>query len=405
MNILDLFNGDLTRALTASEIALRSTQFGRGGVVRAEADTQNNKILFRLMNTGRTFESIEDAFVEASSMAITQFERIVPDAGRIGTAVNNPRRAQMGAILQSLQDEYSHKMSGVNQKFEDFVKQRLGATSADELSFEIVSTQAQRGTQATRFLEMAKKELGGYIPFVSDEGIDLLQLSLGGKKLSSVDTHLLLGYLGNNVLGDAEVMKVFGQGKTPESIEKYLAKIPKRMRSFMSDRDITIGLQDILEIMGGVNKYGKPFAGRKYKAPGQKIMTDEMFLVIEEGLDVFRKYAPGVRARDELVYKAMRNVDAAGVIESVFELQQDRLGMTAAETSAYKTRINDIIKSKEFKKILNSSKSNKKLEELIGNSTFGNEFQEFFSLVMQTSEREFDGLGVLNKKLLDRSKK
>lgn len=268
MNILDLFNGDLTRALTASEIALRSTQFGRGGVVRAEADTQNNKILFRLMNTGRTFESIEDAFVEASSMAITQFERIVPDVGRIGTAVNNPRRAQMGAILQSLQDEYSRKMTGADralQPFQEFITKRLGASSADELSFEIVSTQAQRGTQATKFLEMAKKELGGYIPFVSDEGIDLLQLSLGGKKLSSIDTHLLLGYLGNNVLGDAKITSVFGQGGSPEKIEEYLAKIPKRMRSFMSDRDVTIGLQDVLEIMGGANKYGNQLRNRNWK--------------------------------------------------------------------------------------------------------------------------------------------
>lgn len=265
MNILDLFNGDLTRALTASEIALRSTQFGRGGVVRAEADTQNNKILFRLMNTGRTFESIEDAFVEASSMAITQFERIVPDVGRIGTVVNNPRRAQMGAILQSLQDRYNSKMTGADLGFEDFIKQRLGASSADELSFEIVSTQAKRGTQATKFLEMAKKELGGYIPFVSDEGVDLLQLSLGGKKLSSVDTHLLLGYLGNNVLGDAKIKSVFGEGGSPEKIEEYLAKIPKRMRSFMSDRDVTIGLQDVLEIMGGVNKYGNQLRNRNWK--------------------------------------------------------------------------------------------------------------------------------------------
>lgn len=106
----------------------------------------------------------------------------------------------------------------------------------------------------------------------------------------------------------------------------------------------------------------------------------------------------------------MEKVNAEGIIESVFELKG--LTMSAAELSEYKTRINNILNSKDFRQALIYGETNDSFKKVVlGDETnplgldLGDEFNDFFKQAMLTSEREFDGLGVLNKKLLDRSKK
>lgn len=129
-------------------------------------------------------------------------------------------------------------------------------------------------------------------------------------------------------------------------------------------------------------------------------------------MDVFRKYAKLQSSRDVLVTKAMENVNAEEIIESVFELKGRT--MSATELSGYKTRINNILNSKDFRQALIYGQTNDSFEKVVlGDKTkpldrgldLGDEFNDFFNQVMLTSEREFDGLGILNKKLLDRSKK
>ena len=47
MNILDLFGGDVNKLMTASEIAMRRTEFGRSGVISHELDPSGTALKFR----------------------------------------------------------------------------------------------------------------------------------------------------------------------------------------------------------------------------------------------------------------------------------------------------------------------------------------------------------------------
>ena len=121
MNILDLFGGDINKLMTASEIAMRRTEFGRSGVITHDIDPSGTALIFKNRATNTTYDDISEAFVEASSMNITQFERIIPGPGYVGDLTNNPRRAQMGIILQSMQYRFNQLKSGADAEFLDFL--------------------------------------------------------------------------------------------------------------------------------------------------------------------------------------------------------------------------------------------------------------------------------------------
>jgi hypothetical protein len=407
-NPIEDFGGNVSKALTAAQMALRATEAGRGGLVRAEYDEQNQRILYRLMATGETVDSVEEAFLAASRLQLTQFERVVPfkqdgprksfyDSRRIvGTTTNNPRRAQMGLILQQMQDVYDQKMS-TDSDFQSFIARVKGsAATADEISLNIISTRTRTGTDAKSFIERAGKELGGYIPFSSDEGIDLLQFSIGDRKLTKSQTHLLLAYLGNDVLNPAKVANVFGAGGSSAEIESYLSKITKRIKGFLSERDITLSSGDIADAMGSRNKHGQLIQLQAEKRLLGNI-EDEMGIVIEEGLDVFKKHFR-LNSRDLLVGRVMQNVATEGIIDSSIRRMSEQLGKNSDD-------LNNLLNQQDFQDLIKIATSNSELDSLV-EKRFGknSDMYKFFKDIMDASEKEFDGNAILNKKIFTHAK-
>lgn len=398
MNILDLFGGDVNKLMTASEIAMRRTEFGRSGVISHELDPSGTALKFRNRATNIAYDDISEAFVEASSMNITQFERIIPGPGYVGDLTNNPRRAQMGIILQSMQDRFNQLKSGADAEFLDFLS-RSGINEND-LSFNIIGSQSTRGKKSGEFLRNIESKIGGYIPFADDEGIDLLQLSVGGKTLSKKEMHLLMSHLGNDILNTSKLAKVFGAGGTSRDIEEYLAKIGKRVRGLMSDRDVTFAAQDIATYLGYEDMFGRFLRG------SDPDIASKVGVVIEEGLDVFKKHfdmqARGTVLRTKggksvtHIGQIMENVDSQSIIES---------GIRAVSPGK---SIDDVMTSLDaggFKDLVESATSSKELDNLV-KSRFGSGSEEYkiFKSIMDSAEKEFDGTAVLNKKLLEGAK-
>jgi hypothetical protein len=398
MNILDLFGGDINKLMTASEIAMRRTEFGRSGVITHDIDPSGPSLIFKNRATNTIYDDISEAFVEASSMYITQFERIVPAPGYVGDLTNNPRRAQMGIILQSMQDRFDQLKSSGDAEFLDFLTR--SGISEDALSFNIIGSQSTRGKKSGEFLRNIESKIGGYIAFPDDEGIDLLQLSVGGKTLSKKEMHLLISHLGNDILDTSKLAKVFGAGGTSRDIEEYLAKIGKRVRGLMSDRDITFAAEDIAKYLGNQDMFSRFLGGT------DPDIASKVGVVIEEGLDVFKKHfdmqARGTVLRTKggksvtHIGQIMENVDSQSIIES---------GIRAVSTSK---SIDDVMTSLDaggFKDLVESATSNKELDNLV-KSRFGSGSEEYkiFKSIMDSAEKEFDGTAVLNKKLLEGAK-
>ena len=406
MNILDLFGGDINKLMTASEIAMRRTEFGRSGVITHDIDPSGTALIFKNRATNTTYDDISEAFVEASSMNITQFERIIPGPGYVGDLTNNPRRAQMGIILQSMQDRFNQLKSGADAEFLDFLSR--SGINEDNLSFNIIGSQSTRGKRSGEFLRNIESKIGGYIPFADDEGIDLLQLSVGGKTLSKKEMHLLMSHLGNDIFNTSKLAKVFGERGTSRDIEEYLAKIGKRVRGLMSDRDITFAASDIVEYLG----YKDMFNG--YLGKSHPDIASRVGIVIEEGLDIFKKHFD-LQARGTVfrtkggksithIGQLMENVDSQSIIES---------GIRAVDTVTGKS-IDEVMTSLNavgFKDLVENASSNEELEKSflkrLEDMGLDKESEEYkiFKSIMDSAEKEFDGTAVLNKKLLEGAKK
>lgn len=400
MNILDLFGGDVTQLMSASQIALRKTEFGRAGVISHELDPSGTMLKFRNRATGILYDDISDAFREASAMNITQFERIVPSKGFVTNIDNNPRRAQMGIILQSMQDRFNQIKSSGDAQFLDFLT-RSGITE-DDLSFNIISSQSTRGKKSGDFLRSVESKVGGFIPFADDEGIDLLQLSVGGKALDKREMHLLMSHLGNDIFDTSKLGVIFGTGRKGNAaeIEKYLSKIGKRVRGFMSDRDITFAAQDIATYLGNQDMFGN------FLTSTDADMAGKVGLVIEEGLDIFKKHFD-LQARGKVlrtrggrsvthIGQVMENVDSQSIIESGIRAVSDK-------------SIDDVMARFDaaggIRDLVERASSSKELEDLV-KARFGANTEEFkiFKSIMGAAEKEFDGTAVLNKKLIQGAK-
>lgn len=405
-DIINLFGGNVAMAKKAADIALLSTDLGRGGVVKTQLSNVNGQqtIKYIMTATGQEYDSAEDAFVAASTLRVTQFERIVPSSGKVGDIANNPRRAQMGSIMESMQNEFNLRM-GNSQMFRDFIQNITGQTGTSlNLSMDVISTSSKRGGDVKEFLDLAKKELGGYIPFASDEGVDILQFAINNKKLTTSETHLLLSFLGNDILNPAKVVAGFGAGGTANKLEDFLSKIPKRARAFTSERDITLQLSDLVQYMD-----------RKYYKPGASV-TDEMGVVIQEGLDVLRSHNDKslkgikgskklkVRARDQYVYRVMQNVDTQAIISSSMERALIGIDDDIAK-DAMRNKLNSYLQSDDFRNALRNSGTNKDLQDFYRSANIDDDIKGFLDDIMDTSEKEFDGRAVLNKKAIDGAKK
>jgi hypothetical protein len=370
------FIKDPTKRLSAAQQSLRKTDLGRGGVIRVELNPSTNVIEYVVSATGERLSSPQEAFVRASSLMMTQFESLTAASGSVSNLINNPNNpkyAQVGEILSDIQSKLKNIDPATATKLKAMGID-IGATGTD-VSANIIASKTQKGSRPKDFLEQIRKisetgpNKGGFIPFIDEEGANLLQLKVGSKILSDEETYYMLSVIGNPIFNQEKFASVFASDKP---IDAFMEKITKRMKGLISERDITI-TEDTLKAALGVK--------------------DPKAVVIEEGLEILRKQL-GLGNANSLEQKAIRQIDSATILEK-------SLGNLVQDPQAF---INNVLGRSDVRDLISKSGSNKDLIQQVKGILSDDDYK-VFKQFMDDAEKEFDGIAVLNKRVTDRAVK
>jgi hypothetical protein len=370
------FIKDPIKRLSAAQQSLRKTDLGRGGVIRVELNPSTNAIQYVVSATGERLDTPQEAFVRASSLMMTQFESLSAVSGSVSNLANNPNNpkyAQVGEILSEIQSKLQNVDPATVAKLKAMGID-IGATGTN-VSANIIASKTQKGSKPKDFLQAIRKmsetgpNKGGFIPFIDEEGANLLQFKVGSKILSDEETYYMLSVIGNPIFNQEKFASVFASNKP---IDAFMEKITKRMKGLISERDITI-TDDTLR------------AALKTKDPKT--------VVIEEGLEILRKQL-GLGNANSLEQKAIRQIDSATILEK-------SLGNLVQDPQAF---INNVLGRSDVRDLVSKSKSNKDLIQQVKGILSDDDYK-VFKQFMDDAEKEFDGIAVLNKRVTDRAVK
>jgi hypothetical protein len=169
---------------------------------------------------------------------MTQFESLSAVSGSVSNLANNPNNpkyAQVGEILSEIQSKL--------QNADQVQAAKLKAMGIDissigtDVSANIIASKTQKGSKPKDFLEAIRKisetgpNKGGFIPFIDEEGANLLQFKVGGKILSDEENYYMLSVIGNPIFNQEKFASVFASNKP---IDAFMEKITKRMKGLIS---------------------------------------------------------------------------------------------------------------------------------------------------------------------------
>jgi len=368
------FIKDPIKRLSAAQQSLRKTDLGRGGVIRVELNPSTNAIQYVVSATGERLDTPQEAFIAASSLMMTQFESLSAASGSVSNLANNPNNpkyAQVGEILSEIQNKLRNIDPATAAKLKT-----MGidiSSIGTDVSANVIASKAQKGSRPKDFLEAMRKmsetspDKGGFIPFIDEEGANLLQFKVGGKILSDEQTYYMLSVIGNPIFNQEKFASVFA---SDNPIDAFMEKITKRMKGLISERDITI-TEDTLRAALGTK--------------------DPKAVVIEEGLEILRKQL-GLGDVNSLEQKAIAQIDSANILEK-------SLGNIVQDPQKF---INDVLGRADIKDLIKNSKSNSDLLERV-ESILSSDDYKVFKKFMDDAEKEFDGIAVLNKKVINKA--
>ena len=349
------FIKDPIKKLSAAQRSLSRTDLGRGGVIRVELNPSTNAIQYVITATGERLNSPQEAFIQASSLMMTQYQSLSAVSGSVSNLVNNPNNpkyAQVGEILSDIQKNLKEK--SLDPAAAAKLKAMgidIGATGTD-VSANIITSRTQQGAKPKDFLQRIRKmsesgpAKGGFIPFIDDEGANLLQFKVGSQILSDEQAYYMLSLIGNPIFNEEKFAGVFS-GKDP--IDDFMQKITKRMKGLISERDITITEETLRNAFGG---------------------KDAKAVVIEEGLDILKKHF-NLGDQDSLAQKAIAQVDSTTLLErsigsgiqDIIE-EQKKMGKISVVQDP-QSFIDNVLGRADIKKEIANAKSNKELSDLI----------------------------------------
>ena len=365
------FIKDPIKKLSAAQQSLRKTDLGRGGVIRVELDPSTNAIKYVVSATGERLDSPQEAFIRASSLMMTQFESLSAVSGSVSNLANNPNNpkyAQVGEILSEIQSKL--------QNVDPATAAKLKAMGIDissigtDVSANIIASKTQQGSRPKDFLQAIRKmsetgpNKGGFIPFIDEEGANLLQFKVGAKILSDEETYYMLSVIGNPIFNQEKFASIFASDKP---IDAFMEKITKRMKGLISERDITITEDTLRAAFGG---------------------KDPKALVIEEGLDILKKQL-GLGDANSLQQKAIAHIDSETILNK-------SLGNIVQDPQKF---INNVLGRADVKKIISGSTTNAELLDSV-KGILSNDDYKVFKKFMDNAEGEFDGIAVLNSRVI-----
>lgn len=379
------FIKDPIKRLSAAQQSLRKTDLGRGGVIRVELNPSTNAIQYVVSATGERLDTPQEAFIRASSLMMTQFESLRAVSGSVSNLANNPNNpkyAQVGEILSEIQSKL--------QNVDPATAAKLKAMGIDvssigtDVSANIIASKTQKGSKPKDFLQAIRKmsetgpNKGGFIPFIDEEGANLLQFKVGGKILSDEETYYMLSVIGNPIFNQEKFASIFDPlQNNNKPIDVFMEKITKRMKGLISERDITITEDTLRAAFGG---------------------KDPKSVVIEEGLDILKKQL-GLGDANSLQQKAIAHIDSETILNK-------SLGNIVQDPQKF---IDGFFKRSDIKDLIRTSTSNEeliaKLEKIQIKGFISEDEITIFKKFMADAEKEFDGIAVLNARVINANDK
>ena len=239
--------GTPQKRLGAAQAALRSTQYGRGGVIKAELGA-DGKVFFSIPATGETFKNIEKAADKASSLlineaitfkvgrqALTPSQTISKFFNKYGAADTIFR--SIGDKAKNLTPDQKHllKEAGIDIDNIDSMQADLFFMKGDENGSQEV---------AEKILRMREKgEIQG-ISILDDEGARVLQFRQASGALDSYQTNLLLNVTGHDIYDSSKLLSALNSND-PDAIAAAMEKAGKRSRAYFSAREISLGDEEL----------------------------------------------------------------------------------------------------------------------------------------------------------------
>ena len=387
------FIKDPIKKLSLAQQSLGKTEFGRGGVIRVELNPSTNAIQYVISATGERLDTPQEAFFRASTLMMTQFESLSAVSGSVSNLINNPNNpkyAQVGEILSSIQENLKKKSLDPNAVAKlKAMGIDIGSTGTD-VSANIIASRAQRGAKPKDFLQEVRRisetasSKGGFIPFIDDEGANLLQLKVGGKILSDEQAYYMLSVIGNPIFNQEKFASVFAGDKP---IDAFMEKIVKRMKGLISERDITITEETLRQAFGG---------------------KDPKAIVLEEGLDLLKKRF-NLGDANSLTQKALIGTDPKTLLEVSVGNSIKSLDPKTSVIQDPQKFIDGFFQRSDIKDLVRTSTSNEelvaKLKKIEEKGIISKDEITIFQRFMDDAEKEIDGITVLNARVINANDK
>ena len=394
--INELFNNP-RKAEYAAKAGMARTELGRTGATRVERDSATGKISYVSSVTGQRFDSSGEAFLESKRFLLTDYTELRYGASKLGSEFYDTRFSQAGTVLENLQDRLT---SATDVQRSQLARIGLGDIDPSTLMMQILTSKSEKSKEATEAARQLEKLSIGFVPIVDGDGGAYLTMKalVGGQEtaLSSAQIHMMSTILGSGLLNQEKLQSALGKASMPG----FVNKLPKRLRAFFSERDISMSEIDIRKAIGS-------------ESVGTGI--EDRALRVDSGIDYFRKYMGFAGRSTDLVYDQDPLSETFGKriagLGQNFIVEQDGVKYNLIDelldTNLVKATIDNLSTGSSDKEILSKikdlvkqSNSSSELLESV-EKTFGSQSAEYESVqrIMNGVKREFDGISVINDKL------
>ena len=394
--INELFNNP-RKAEYAAKAGMARTELGRTGATRVERDSATGKISYVSSVTGQRFDSSGEAFLESKRFLLTDYTELRYGASKLGSEFYDTRFSQAGTVLENLQDRLT---SATDVQRSQLARIGLGDIDPSTLMMQILTSKSEKSKVATEAARQLEKLSIGFVPIVDGDGGAYLTMKalVGGQEtaLSSAQIHMMSTILGSGLLNQEKLQSALGKASMPG----FVNKLPKRLRAFFSERDISMSEIDIRKAIGS-------------ESVGTGI--EDRALRVDSGIDYFRKYMGFAGRSTDLVYDQDPVSETFGKriagLGQNFIVEQDGVkynlidelldtNLVKATIDNLSTGSSDKENLSKIKDLVKQSNSSSELLESV-EKTFGSQSAEYESVqrIMNGVKREFDGISVINDKL------
>ena len=230
----------------------------------------------------------------------------------------------------------------------------LGGLDASSLSFQVISVKASSGQNAAEAAKQLQKSGIGFIPIIDSENGTFVAMKglISGeeKNLTSAQINMMTRILGGGILNVDKLQDKLSAGEMSD----FVNKLPKRLRAFFSERDVTITESDILGSFGGKN-------------------MEDGILRVDSGIDYLKKHL-GLEARvgQNGEYQKIHNGKQYNLIDELLG-SEDQIGNTIKNIGGQDAI--DILSRPDIRAIVESSSSSKELLEEVGKKLSSDEYE------------------------------